>query len=173
MDNAYTNFISDKLEMFVRDELDKIKFLYHVETYNDKKLFINEQNNHVCIVIHSLDNHTTYLHILCVDSLYFVNTQIKDYSLFSNIEYQTDTYSRVFRYVHEITHSVVKNIIDNTYRKTIKAVHKVYVDCNEDILEILHMNCLDVVDTTKQNVCLQKVLHLNDKMNTLFKLYTL
>lgn len=40
------------------------------------------------------------------------------------------------------------------------------------------MNCLDpnylhIVDTAKQNMYLQKVLHLNDKMNALFKLYTL
>lgn len=37
--------------MFVRNELDKIELSYHVTTYADKELFIDEQDNHVVVVI--------------------------------------------------------------------------------------------------------------------------
>lgn len=108
MDNNCNNFISDKLEMFVRNELDKIELSYHVTTYADKELFINEQDNRAVVVIHIVNNHNVYLHTECIRSLYFAYTPISDYFLFPNIECQTDMYSRVFHRVDEITHSVVK-----------------------------------------------------------------
>lgn len=48
--------------MFVRNELDKIELSYHVTTYADKELFIDEQDNHAVVVIHAVNNHNVYLH---------------------------------------------------------------------------------------------------------------
>lgn len=42
--------------MFVRNELDKIELSYHVTTYADKELFINEQDNHAVVVIHAVNS---------------------------------------------------------------------------------------------------------------------